>query len=74
MNGEPTRYKEERKTEFCNKVTTAWNFTMESNIDLNEASFDIKDEKVKYDNVFLFATKEEADKAVADGKIGDNDI
>lgn len=69
-----TLYDEETEMELLNKVTTASNFDMEGNVYLKDARFQNAREEVKDDNVFLFATKEEADKAVADGKIGDNDI
>ena len=60
--------------ELLNKVTIAWNFTMTGNVYLNEARFQIMREEVKYDNVYLFATKEEADQAVEEGKFGEKDI
>ena len=69
-----TLYDEETEMEILNKVTTASNFDMEGNVYLKDARFQNAREEVKDDNVFLFATKEEADKAVADGKIGEKDI
>ena len=60
--------------ELLNKVTTAFNFSMTGNVYLNEARFQIMREEVKYDNVYLFATKEEADQAVEEGKFGEKDI
>ena len=60
--------------EMYNRLTIAWNFTMTGNVDINEASFQIMREEVKYDNVYLYATKEDAEKAVEEGKFGEKDI
>ncbi len=71
---EASKQKEEKNMEMYNRLTIAWNFTMTGNVDINEARFLILDEKAEYDNIYLFATKEEADQAVEEGKFGEKDI